>query len=452
MKPKIEQRGKELTEARLTEVEKMFNIRLPDAYRAFMLENNGGHPEPNLVCRKRGKEPVWLCRYFYVIDSGRDFDDWISNFKAMKDVELSRLPPRLVPIAEDPGGDRFCISVLGKDAGKIYFWNHEEEFRLDSPDSGIPDDSGISLVADSFEQFLNQFAKDPDDEAKPKSMGWVKPIKACDQKGVMKWLDNGGQLDEFDLRSGKTPLHLAIEVDCYPILELLLNRGAKVESALGVAIQCQRWEIARSILQRAKGEKLQIDVSVFTNALKNCDDVSVIQQMLDAGAPLHTENFGLNALHFATMYIGNPQIVKLLIERGATLDYSLQKERSALANAICHGQFETVKILLDAGEDLYTVRQKKVPQEKTKMEIYYENEIEALKVLLANAASKNPDPQKKTKKEILYENGIENIKGVLANQKLKAPVYYLDKPKLPANFKKDVIEYATKLGQKPTTP
>jgi hypothetical protein len=451
MKPKIQQRGKKLTEARLTEIEKKFNICLPDAYRAFMLENNGGHPRPHLVCPKGSKEPIWGCEHFYTIDSGRDWDDWILEFETMKDAESPRLPPRLVPIAED-NGNLFCISVIGEDVGKVYWWNHEEEF-LNSHDHGIPDDSGISFVADSFEQFLSQFAEDPD-RPTPKPKEWDALIEARDLKGVSEWLDNGGRFDDVDQWNGKTPLHLAIEADCFPIVELLLSRGAKVESALGIAIQYSRWEIAHLILQRTKGEKLQIDVPVFTDALKSCGDVSLIREMLDAGAPLHAENFGLNALYFATVHIGNPQIVKLLLERGATLDYSSQKKQNALANAICNGHFETVKILLNAGEDLYTVRQKKVPQGKTKREIQYENEIEGLKALLANAASKNPNPQKKSKKEIRYEEAIEYIKKVLADEKLKAPVYYLDKPwkKLPANFKKDVIEYATKLGQKSKTP
>lgn len=35
-----------LTERRLAKLEKQLGVRLPDDYRAFMLEHNGGRPEP----------------------------------------------------------------------------------------------------------------------------------------------------------------------------------------------------------------------------------------------------------------------------------------------------------------------------------------------------------------------------------------------------------------------
>src|SRR3954453_9791262 len=105
MKPCIRRPGKKLTKTRLVEVEKEFDIRLPDSYRAFMLKNNGGYPEPYTVCCKGKKEPSGVCKFFRIIDSERSFEDWVSGCWAMKDKDRPILPLRLVPIADDPFGN-----------------------------------------------------------------------------------------------------------------------------------------------------------------------------------------------------------------------------------------------------------------------------------------------------------------------------------------------------------
>jgi len=433
MKPAIKQHGKILTAQRLAQVERQFGIRLPAAYRAFMLENNGGSPEPNGICRKRKKTPTEVCTLFFQIDSGRDFDDWNKSFETMKDKESPVLPLRLVPIAEDPFGNLFCISVAGKDAGKIYSWDHEDSFVPTPPKRVIPDNTGLSLMADSFDDFLNQFAEVPDDiESKVESNTWESLIEAGDVQGVEAWLDKGGSLRETN-GQGFVPLQLAIETDQYPIVDLFLNRGVNVEITLAVAIERNRWNLVLSVLKREKAKKLNISSGMLAETLHACNDIAVIRSMLDAGAPLHSEHFGDNPLHSVTLFNGNPQIVKLLLERGAKLE-QFSANRSALANCICNGYIEAAKLLLDAGENLYTA-----PQKKTKTQITIENQIK-------DEESK-PKPDRLNIK--MFKQFLEHE---LKANAPKAPIQYFDQPErngIPKSFKKDVIEYAAKLGQKP---
>jgi hypothetical protein len=491
MKPQIKQPGKKLSDVRLAEVERKFKIRLPDAYRAFLLKHNGGVPEPDGVCWKGKKEPAEVCRRFFSIDSGRDFDDWVKQFERMKDEDEPILPLRLVPIASDPFGNFFCLSVLGKDAGKIYFWHHEEAYK-GKPRRDVPDD-GVFLMADSFEKFLDQFAESEDDEEDEEERELLKPrkwdalIEAGDRAGMAKWLDAGGKLEEHN-RQGQIPLSLAIEQDQEAIVDLLLDRGANLEQALDFAIGACRWNVLRLVLKKTRGKKLGIRPSLFASLLEDCDDVSLVEAMLDAGAPLHGEHGGCNPLHFATIHTANPQIVKLLLDRGARLEQSAEPSvahKSALANAICIGNLETVKLLLDAGADLYA------HPGKTRWELRMEKDLEEMKKNPGRKTSPGEEmenffreKQNQAKSGSAQEKAYGSLAGMLqrvmknteASQLLarvrpasvddikaaiererrvngaKPAVEYLDAPrkkKLPASFKEEVIAYAAKLGQKP---
>jgi ankyrin repeat protein len=235
--------------------------------------------------------------------------------------------------------------------------------------------------------------------------------------------------------SGRTPLTLAIEMGDWPIVKLLVDRGASEQEALAHAIRIKAWAIVRSLLQRGIKETVKVDAAMFAGALEDCNDVSIVKSLLDAGAPIHGEHHGINPLYWATAHGGNPQIVKLLLERGAKLEQSTGNAPSALANAIAHGQFETVKLLLDAGQDLY-----KAPENKTRKEIKLEGQI--------RDEESKPKPDQNQK---LIENYTWFLEFERKNNKPRAPIDSLEHPckKHPPNFKKDVIAYAARLGQKP---
>src|SRR5436853_6401190 len=43
------------------------------------------------------------------------------------EVYRGRMPDSVISFADDPGGNAYCIAISGKDRGKVYFWDHEQE-------------------------------------------------------------------------------------------------------------------------------------------------------------------------------------------------------------------------------------------------------------------------------------------------------------------------------------
>lgn len=79
----------------------------------------------------------------------------------------------------------------------------------------------------------------------------------------------------------------------------------------------------------------------------------MIEALLDAGAPLHATFQRGNALFHATEKVADPAIVHLLLKRGAEPGVPGYMGRLPLSCAIFCGKFETAKLLMDAGENLY---------------------------------------------------------------------------------------------------
>jgi hypothetical protein len=80
---------------------------------------------------------------------------------------LGRIPDMLTPIGRDSFGNQICIGIGGQEYGKIFFWEHENEIEFDDSreeDGTIPRDilfARVSLVADSFVDFLRQLTPEP---------------------------------------------------------------------------------------------------------------------------------------------------------------------------------------------------------------------------------------------------------------------------------------------------
>jgi len=131
-------------------LQRMLDKKLPKDYLDFLLEYNGGYPEPDCFLFATGKEGSSV-QGFYKINSQNDFDDLIKIIKTYE----NRIPEDFIPFAYDPGGNQVCIAVSGKQYGKIYFWDHETE--EDNINSSIS--KNMSLVSNSFTDFMNALCK-----------------------------------------------------------------------------------------------------------------------------------------------------------------------------------------------------------------------------------------------------------------------------------------------------
>jgi hypothetical protein len=130
--------------SRLARLEQKIRSALPDAYRQFLLQHNGGKPDRRIFSFvENGRESTDAVRCFYA-----DCDHTLYSIDKKMQVYSGRIPDGCLPIACDPFGNQLLLSVAADDYGVIYFWDHERESsRAGGKDS-------LCLLASSFEEFV----------------------------------------------------------------------------------------------------------------------------------------------------------------------------------------------------------------------------------------------------------------------------------------------------------
>jgi cell wall assembly regulator SMI1 len=120
----------------LDDLEEEVGQRLPDEYREYLLDQDGGRLENNSQA---------LTSFFGLGD--------VPEYRSMRaklETYRDRLPPWLLPIANDAFGNLFAISLRATDLGSIWFWDHERE-----ADEGEPaTEDNIELKAPGLLAFL----------------------------------------------------------------------------------------------------------------------------------------------------------------------------------------------------------------------------------------------------------------------------------------------------------
>lgn len=70
--------------------------------------------------------------------------------------EDEAIPNRLIPFADDDGGNLFCFSAGETDYGAIYYYDHEFEYGEDPEEH-------VTYLADSITTFINSLVEEEDD-------------------------------------------------------------------------------------------------------------------------------------------------------------------------------------------------------------------------------------------------------------------------------------------------
>jgi ankyrin repeat protein len=176
---------------------------------------------------------------------------------------------------------------------------------------------------------------------------------------------NAEQLDRPNV-AGSTPLFLAAQADRGAVVRLLIDAGAKVdvanrqgETALSAAAFSANAELAELLLAH-KAPPDTVDAtgkSVIVYAAAR-GAARIVEMLLNAGVdPNRRYSADLTALMWAAGHADNTpkeaglRTVKLLIERGATIDLADDRGRTALmiAAGLDHGAI--AQALLAAGAD-----------------------------------------------------------------------------------------------------
>jgi hypothetical protein len=143
----IADRGPTLAEAAIVELEAAVGARLPDDYRQFLLQMNGGRPRPNVDVDVPGLPGTPTDIQVFLGLARPEESERI-------DMTMSWLSERviggLMPIARDSGGSVFCLSLRSHDRGAVLFCDLQEVFA----DFGV--EPMVYLVAESFKEFLSR--------------------------------------------------------------------------------------------------------------------------------------------------------------------------------------------------------------------------------------------------------------------------------------------------------
>jgi hypothetical protein len=98
----------------------MLTAAVPESYWSFLSQSNGGRFRDNIVTIP-GDDTVLSYMYSTTARSYNIFDD----YEMLRGMD--RIPVQALPIADDPAGNVFIVSVEPDTHGQIFFWDHERE-------------------------------------------------------------------------------------------------------------------------------------------------------------------------------------------------------------------------------------------------------------------------------------------------------------------------------------
>jgi hypothetical protein len=116
-------------------------MKLPDALRRQLLEQNGGGPRSDYYVRLPNGSVEELFSFF-----GLSMPDISSELAWVAETLEDRVPQGMLPFADDPGGNLYLLDEVGS----VWFWDHELEGRPEA----------VVRVSDSLDDFLQALAPD----------------------------------------------------------------------------------------------------------------------------------------------------------------------------------------------------------------------------------------------------------------------------------------------------
>ncbi len=117
--------------------ERQTGIRLPDDYRQFLLDYNGGKPVPDEFDIPDCQNSAMIDSFFGLGREGEDLEDWVN--------ELEDIRGQYLPIALDPGGN---VIMIEHSTGEVYYWDAARIFDCSS------DEENAYSIAASFNDLL----------------------------------------------------------------------------------------------------------------------------------------------------------------------------------------------------------------------------------------------------------------------------------------------------------
>lgn len=196
-----------------------YSLALPDDYKKFLLEHNGGDPVPST-----NRTPETFVQWIYGI---QDEENWAS-LEWNIDIYDERIPFKTIPIATDPGGNQFLLSYRPDSYGEIWFWDHENECETSAKDYF----DNIIKSANSFSDFVNNLYEFID----PNETEQERIVRTNDIEALINLINSGYDLNSID-EYGRTLIENASIGNKIEIVKILIDRKVRKNNALDLAIQ-----------------------------------------------------------------------------------------------------------------------------------------------------------------------------------------------------------------------
>jgi hypothetical protein len=145
----MQRRGPQVTDTQIQAFEDSIGHRLPDDYRQFLLDVNGGR----LDRANREFAQGVVNRLFSLEDTENDSSDLATRAS----WERASLPsPDLLFIGHDDGGNTLLLALAGEHRGEVWFQLTGDDARPDDANPRVlwHDRRDMRKLADSFEQFM----------------------------------------------------------------------------------------------------------------------------------------------------------------------------------------------------------------------------------------------------------------------------------------------------------
>lgn len=177
---------------------------------------------------------------------------------------------------------------------------------------------------------------------------------------VARLLRENPALVHSNASGGDTPLCLAATEE---VARLLIEAGADVHYRstvrdvypLDYAVSENRLDVARLLIANGADVNAGPDTDRGEPPLCSAESVEMAQLLLDYGARVEL-NEGMSPLMRAAQY-GRKEIVELLLQLGANVNYTDHCAGSALILALYGGQLDVAALLMEAGADVNVVEE-----------------------------------------------------------------------------------------------
>jgi hypothetical protein len=145
----MERRGPQVTEAQVEAFEMSFGHQLPDDYRQFLLDVNGGRPD-----RANCEFDQGVVNRLFSLDDIDDDDDSRDLATQANRERASLSSPDVLYIGHDGCGGSFLLALAGEHRGKL--WRMVDDERPDDANPRVlwHDRRDMQKLAGSFEQFM----------------------------------------------------------------------------------------------------------------------------------------------------------------------------------------------------------------------------------------------------------------------------------------------------------